>query len=110
MSTKFFKHFMPYELQQPFEVENSCTCGAVSDNNWVFKPDLLGGPIYSKCQRHKFFNQKTCFNEWAFAIPLGDCKERRAIERLVTLGRERDALLDRLEEVEKLIKGDKNED
>ena len=107
MKFSIFKHFMPYELGKPYELDNHCSCGAVSDKTWIFRPDLLNGPISSKCMRHTIHDQKTCFNEWSIAIPLGDCEERRAIEQLVTLGRERDCLIDRLKEVEKLIKESK---
>lgn len=106
MVHEFFKHHMPYSLAKAYELQNSCECGAVSDKNWLFKPDLLKGPVASKCMRHTFYEQKTCFREWSVAIPLGDCKQRRDIENLIALGRERDNLIDRLEVVNTLIRGE----
>lgn len=101
MRTKLFKYFMPYEQSKAFEFNNDCTCGARADPSYIYKPDLLKGPIKSKCIRHTIFDQKTCFNEWSVAIPLDpDYPERKDIEHLVVLGHERDMLLDRLKEIE----------
>lgn len=100
MGNKLFKHFMTYEQQKAFEFNNDCKCGARADPSYIYRPDLLKGPIESKCLRHKFFDQNTCFKEWSVAIPLGYSKERALIERLVRLAHERDRLLDRLKEIE----------
>ena len=103
MVSKLFKHFMPYAVAKAYEFNNDCDCGARANPSYIFKPDLLDGPIRSECMRHTLYDQKSCFRKWSIAILKGDCKERREIEKLIVLGKERDVLLDRLAEVNGLL-------
>lgn len=106
-----FKYWLPYKLRNAYELKNYCECGAVSSEPYIWKPDLLEGPVESECLRHTIFDQKSCFRKWSTAIPLGPCKEREAIEQLIELGHKRDYHLDMLEKIEsQIINGvDKNE-
>lgn len=71
-------------------------CGYMM-NGTIYKWKLLNGPLDFECNK--------CMNKWSVAIPLGICKERSHIEKLLDAENEFYILRNRVADLIKVLHG-----